>query len=129
MRARGFWSRRGSVLRPAAGLADVDEAELGFRKILRDFPKQRLFLGAGDRDRRALGERLLELVEVEAAKLVRLAELCRAATADRFRVERHGLLATANQEARRRRTHFVIPLTRCIKRVVALSRSSAGTAP
>ena len=55
---RGFWSRRGGVLRPAAGLADVDEGELGLRRILRDFPKQRRFLGAGDRDRRAVGERL-----------------------------------------------------------------------
>ena len=78
-------------------------------EVLRDFPKQRLFLGAGNRDRRAFGERLLEAVEVEAAELVRLRDLGRAAAADRFRVERHGLLATANQETRRRRTHFEIP--------------------
>ena len=102
---RGFWSRRGGILRPAAGLADVDEGELGLRTTLRDFPKQRLFLGTGNRDRRAFSERLLEKVEVEAAKLVRLRNSSRAATADRFRVERHGLLATANQEARRR-THL-----------------------
>src|SRR3954465_13044089 len=78
--------------------------------------------------RAGAGERLLEAVEVEAAKLVRLRHLGRAATADRFRIERHGLLAAANQEARRRRAHFEIPWTRCIKRAVALSRSSAVTA-
>ena len=106
---RGFWSRRGSVLGPATGLADVDKGELGLRRVLRDFPKQRRFLGAGNCNWNAFGERLLEAVEVEAAELVRLADPGRAATTDRFRIERHGLLATANQEARRRRTHFEIP--------------------
>jgi len=96
----------GRILRPAAGLTDVDEGKLSLRRILRDFPKQCFFLGAGDRDRQAFDERLLEAVEVEAAELVRLADPGRAATTDRFRIERHGLLATANQEARRRRTHF-----------------------
>src|SRR6185369_12796126 len=67
-----FWAGYRGVLRPAAGLADVDEGELGFWRILRDFPKQRRFLGAGNRDRCAVSERLLELVEVEAAKLVGL---------------------------------------------------------
>ena len=103
---RGFRTGCGSILRPAAGLTDVDEGKLRLRRILRDFPKQRFFLGAGDRDRQAFDERLLEAVEVEAAKLVRLRDLGRTATTDRFRIERHGLLATANQEARRRRTHF-----------------------
>ena len=55
---RGLRAGGGSVVRPAAGLADVDEGELGLREILRDFPKQRRFLGAGDRDRRAVGKRL-----------------------------------------------------------------------
>ena len=41
----GFWTRCRSILRPAAGLADVDEGELGLRRILRDFPKQRLLPG------------------------------------------------------------------------------------
>ena len=75
------------------------------REILRDFPEQRGFLGAGDRNRRAVGKRLLEPLELLAAELVRLRDLSRAAATDRLRIERHGPLAAANQEMRRVRTH------------------------
>ena len=75
--------------------------ERGFEATARDY-LERL-------PKRKAGERLLEAVEVEAAKLVCLRDPGRAATTDRFRIQRHGLLATANQEARRRRAHFEIP--------------------
>ena len=55
---RGLRAGRGRVVRPAAGFANVDKGELRLREILRDFPEQRGFLGAGDRDRRAVGQRL-----------------------------------------------------------------------
>ena len=69
---RGLRTGRGRILRPAAGFADIDEGELGLRKTLRDFAKQRRFLGAGDGERRAVGQRLPEAVEFEAAELVGL---------------------------------------------------------
>ena len=75
------------------------------REVLRDFPEQRGLLGAGDGDGRAVGEGLLEPLEFEAAELVGLRDPCRAAAADRLRVERHGLLAAADQEMRGYRTH------------------------
>ena len=90
-------------------VADVDEGELGLRRTLRDLPKQRRFLRTSDCDRRSAGERLLEAIEFETAKLVRLRDVSRAAARNRCRIERHGLLAAAYQEARRRRTHYKYP--------------------
>ncbi len=74
-------------------------------ETLRDFPEQRGFLGAGHRDRRAVGEGLLEALKFEAAELVGLSDPCRAAATNRLRIERYGLLAAADQEMRRYRTH------------------------
>src|ERR1700737_3793515 len=94
---------------PAAGFPNVDEGELGLREILRDLLEQRRFLGAGNRDRRAVGKGLLKSLKLEAAELVGLRDPCRAAAADCLRVERHGLLAAADQEMRRSRTHCELP--------------------
>ncbi len=69
------------------------------REVLGDFLEQWRFLSAGHGDLFAFGERGLELPEVQTAKLVRLRQVGRTAAPDRLRVERHGLLATANQKA------------------------------
>ena len=96
---------RGRVARPAAGFADVDEGEWHLREIFRHFQEQRGFLRAGHRDRRAIGEGFLETLEIEPAQLVGLRDAALAAATDRLRIERHGLLATADQKMGARRMH------------------------
>ena len=100
---------RGSGVRPTTGFANVDEGELGLRDILGDFPEQRFLLCTGNRDGHAVGKGFLEPIELKATELVCLRDPACAAATDRLRVERHGFLATADQEMRGRRTHVNRP--------------------
>jgi hypothetical protein len=133
--ACGFRTGRGGVVGPAAGFANVDEAKLGLRRTFGDLAKQRRLLGAGNGDRRTIGKRGLEPLELEAAELVGLRDLALAGATDRLRVERHGLLATADQEMGRRRTHDYFPepahtaarLLRCLVPRYLLEQKPART--
>src|SRR5205823_11915485 len=67
-KCRHFGTCRGTVLRPAGGLADVDEADLAAFEQLRE---QRSLLDAGDRERSLVGGSGAEFVELGAAELAR----------------------------------------------------------
>ena len=97
--------RRLGVVRPAGGLADVEEVDLGGGIVLRrDLAEQRRFLGAGDRHRLAAEDGALEVAELGAAELaiqlqLALGTRCLAGAGKGACVQRHGGVAVADENA------------------------------
>ena len=88
----------GGVLRPAGGLAHVDEGDRA-GALAGDFGEQRRLLRAADGDRRAACGSGAEPLDLGAAELARGLHLRAAAAArNRVGIERHGVLAGTHQD-------------------------------
>ncbi len=104
---RHFGSRRVGVLRPPGGLANVDVADVGAAGLCQ-FREQRCFLRAAHDQRRFARGRCAEFFEFRPAELARGQDIGAATAAfHRGAVERHRVLARADQDVWRPIGHFV----------------------
>ncbi len=99
------------ILRPAGGLADIDERQRGV--LAGDLIEQWRFLRAGDGERRTASRGGAEALELGAAQLPPFRHIGAAASAAHgASVERHRVVARADQDVARPFSHRLIILRR-----------------